>query len=224
MVCGKVLTFSGAARGKVLTFLFFIFIFVVLFIIDCLCEKIETSSVLGLAFTTIKKHYKSNMSVSRQEKERSEQFTGALNEILDLIEDIIPHINENDYLKACNNLKLLNDLRNGGTVVQYVRHVIENVQSNEVVIEHERRALRKIRPEYIELTDSEKLSKGWKCCPKCDRIVKSLNIHKKSDVCRRTRESKTLSVLTTSPDINNKLVLIHKIRAWAIKTHRYRYY
>ena len=39
------------------------------------------------------------------------QVIKALNELMELIEDVVPHIDENKYLKGCNNLKILNDLR-----------------------------------------------------------------------------------------------------------------
>tara|TARA_Y100000389_G_scaffold204546_1_gene257889 strand:- start:3331 stop:3633 length:303 start_codon:yes stop_codon:yes gene_type:complete len=39
------------------------------------------------------------------------QFINALNELLELIESISPHIDENEYLKACNNLKILHNYK-----------------------------------------------------------------------------------------------------------------
>uniref|UniRef100_A0AB39JCT4 Uncharacterized protein n=1 Tax=Florenciella sp. virus SA2 TaxID=3240092 RepID=A0AB39JCT4_9VIRU len=39
------------------------------------------------------------------------QFTNSLNELLELIENISPHIDENEYLKACNNLKILHNYK-----------------------------------------------------------------------------------------------------------------
>jgi len=42
---------------------------------------------------------------------KDKEFTNALNELMELIEDVAPHIHENEYLKGCNNLKILHNLR-----------------------------------------------------------------------------------------------------------------
>ena len=145
----------------------------------------------------------------------------ALNELLEFVEDALPHIDEGQHLQACNNLKILNDNR---SVIQYVGRLVETVRENDVTRAHERRALMRVRPEFVELSDAEKLKRGWPCCRSCDRLVRNLSQHRKSDVCRRTKESKVLSVTASDSNIDTMMILIHKIRAWAIKTHRYKFY
>lgn len=161
------------------------------------------------------------MAISKFEQEKSLAFTSALNELLEFVEEVLPHINEGQYLQACNNLKALNDNR---SVIQHVERLMETVRQNEVTRAHERRTLMPIRPEFVELSDAEKLKRGWRCCPSCDRLVRSVTQHRKSDVCRRTKESKMLSVTAADSNVDNMMVLIHKIRAWAVKTHRYKFY
>jgi hypothetical protein len=47
--------------------------------------------------------------ISQYEKSRSENFMNALNSLLDIIEKVLPYINEQEYLTACNDLKTLHD-------------------------------------------------------------------------------------------------------------------
>lgn len=161
------------------------------------------------------------MSISKHEQDKSIAFTNALNEMLDFVETVLPHINEGQYLEACHNLKVLNDNR---SVIKHVEYLIANIRESEVTLEHERRTLMRRRPEYVELSDAEKLKRGWKCCSDCDRLVRNISQHRKSDVCRRTRESKKLSVTAADSHVDEMMTVIHKIRAWAIKTHRYKFY
>lgn len=163
------------------------------------------------------------MSISSEQQEKSVQFINALNELLDFVEDVVPHVKESEYLKACNNLKILNETRNVN-IVQYIQNIVNVVRSNEVVQQHTNRTKMKIKPEHTPLLDAEKLKKGWKCCKNCDRLVKNLQVHMESDVCRRTSQSKRITVKTNITENNDIIILIHKIRAWAIKTHRYKFY
>ena len=163
------------------------------------------------------------MSISSEQQEKSVQFINSLNELLDFVEYVVPHVKENEYLKACNNLKILNETRNVN-IVQYIQNVVNVVRSNEIVQQHTSRTKMKIKPEHVPLLDAEKLKKGWKCCKNCDRLVKNLQVHMDSDVCRRTTQSKKITVKTNITENNDMIILIHKIRAWAIKTHRYKYY
>tara|TARA_Y100000768_G_scaffold388678_1_gene386087 strand:+ start:400 stop:894 length:495 start_codon:yes stop_codon:yes gene_type:complete len=163
------------------------------------------------------------MSITLEQREKSEEFINALNELLDFVEEVVPHVKENEYLKACNNLKTLSELRNK-PIMEYVERVIHVVRSNDIVSQHNNRTKMKIKPEHVPLLDAEKLKKGWKCCKNCDRLVKNLQIHMESDVCRRTSQSKKITVKTNITQNNDMIILIHKIRAWAIKTHRYKYY
>ena len=163
------------------------------------------------------------MSISSEQREKSEEFINALNELLEFVEDVVPHVKENEYLKACNNLKTLNELRSK-PIIEYIQQVVEVVRSNDVVRQHSNRTKMKIKPEHIPLLDAEKLKKGWKCCKNCDRLVKNLQVHINSDVCRRTAQSKKITMKTSITENNDMVIVIHKIRAWAIKTHRYKYY
>tara|TARA_Y100000389_G_scaffold200460_2_gene240950 strand:+ start:13707 stop:14204 length:498 start_codon:yes stop_codon:yes gene_type:complete len=164
------------------------------------------------------------MAISRKEQKKSEEFIHALNEILELIENVLPHIDEGEYLKACNNLKLIHDIGEGKTMIEYITNIVTVFRENDVVINHARRSTMPIRREQIMLSDVEKLNKGWKCCPKCDRIVHCMYQHSKSDVCRRTKDSKNLAASSSRTKTEDMTLLIHKIRAWAVKTHRYKFY
>jgi hypothetical protein len=46
-------------------------------------------------------------SISQEEKQKAEEFTSAINELLDFVESVVPYIDDNEYLKQMNNLKTI---------------------------------------------------------------------------------------------------------------------
>ena len=61
------------------------------------------------------------------------------------------------------------------------------------------------------------LKKGWKCCPRCDRIVKDINSHQFTDVCVRTADSKNVSATWSDALTSNQMSALHKLRAIRIR-------
>ena len=95
----------------------------------------------------------------------------ALNSLLDIIEKVLPYINEQEYLTACNNLKILHDgcnIRtpeehsfvptemvdgNSGVVMVNInaqslatslQSLVQTLRNDEVVRQHERRTRMKV--------------------------------------------------------------------------------
>ena len=62
------------------------------------------------------------MLIVEKSNQNYEKYNNAFNELLELIEDIAPHIEENKYLKVCNNLKLLYDLKDKNLIVQNIHY------------------------------------------------------------------------------------------------------
>ena len=180
--------------------------------------------------------------ISQYEKSRSENFMNALNSLLDIIEKVLPYINEQEYLTACNNLKILHDGCNIKTPEEHsfvptnpepptirslatsLQSLVQNLRNDEVVRQHERRTRMKVKDIGIQLSDAFKLKNGWVCCWKCDRIVKDVLEHQFTDVCKRTYETKKLSQDAKVVVTSDMATLIHHIRAWAIKTNRPKFY
>lgn len=62
------------------------------------------------------------MLILQKINQNNEKYNNAFNELLNLIEDVAPHIEENKYLEVCNNLKLLYDLKDENMIVQNIHY------------------------------------------------------------------------------------------------------
>ena len=156
------------------------------------------------------------MSITPQKKEESQKFITALNTLLEFIEKALPFINENDYLIAMNSLKTLNDNREQISIT-HITQIIQSVRTNPVVITHNKRRGMKIKTNHEHLTDADKLKKGWKICPKCNRLLMDLDEHQRTDVCKRTTDTKKMSAKVGSSITTKYTNIVYKIRAWLIK-------
>jgi len=164
------------------------------------------------------------MPITEQNQKESIDFMNALNDMLEIIDNIAPLISENNYLQLCNGLKKLNDNKSKETIIQYIEVVRERVRNNPVVQNHQARTRMKTKTKNEMLTDAEKLKRGWKICPKCDRIVLDITSHQYSDVCKRTTESKKLTHKSNSITTDNYTNAIHRLRAVFIKYDGFKYY
>tara|TARA_R110002124_G_scaffold155159_1_gene322298 strand:- start:4 stop:498 length:495 start_codon:yes stop_codon:yes gene_type:complete len=153
-------------------------------------------------------------TITTENKNNAISFTNSLNDLLDFVESVIPHIKENEYLKACNNLKVLNDLREHNTIIRYIEVIRQNIRNTNVFQEQDRRTRMKVKPAAVIFNDAHKLTHGWFCCSKCDRIVKDISNHQYSDVCIRTYDSKKVSSSTRKQTTTDIMILIHKLRSW----------
>jgi len=152
-------------------------------------------------------------TITAEHKDNAISFTNSLNDLLDFVESVLPYIKENEYLNACNNLKVLNDMR-GQNVIQYVEVIRENIRNTNVFQEQVRRTRMKVKSKGVIFNDAYKLTHGWSCCPKCDRIVMDISSHQYTDVCIRTYDSKKISSSGRKYTTSDIMILIHKLRSW----------
>ena len=155
-------------------------------------------------------------TITAEHKDNAISFTNSLNDLLDFVESVLPYIKENEYLNACNNLKVLNDMR-GQNVIQYVEVIRQNIRNTNVFQEQVRRTKMKVKSKGVILNDAYKLTHGWSCCPKCDRIVIDVSSHQYTDVCIRTYDSKKISSSGRKYTTSDIMILIHKLRSWYYK-------
>tara|TARA_R100001591_G_scaffold109120_1_gene118955 strand:- start:312 stop:785 length:474 start_codon:yes stop_codon:yes gene_type:complete len=146
--------------------------------------------------------------VSIEEKVKSRQFVNALTDVMDIIEEVKDYIPEGSYLHICNKLKISYDFKD------YINDKIEVLRHNAVVQEHSVRMNRPTLRRQL-LTDAEKLAKGYKLCPKCDRLVLDLEGHKARNICNEINDTKRLSASSGQTQTNNlakAVALVHKFR------------
>ena len=152
--------------------------------------------------------------ITAENKNNAIEFTKTLTDLLDFVESVIPYIKENEYLKACNNLKVLNDMRGHNNIIQYVEVIRQNIRNTNVFQEQVRRTKMKVKSTAVIFNDAYKLTHGWSCCPKCDRIVMDVLSHQYTDVCIRTYDSKKISSSGRKYTTSDIMILIHKLRSW----------
>ena len=162
------------------------------------------------------------MPITEENQKVSIEFMNALNDMLEIIDNIAPLIGDNNYLQLCNNLKKLNENNSKETIIEYIEVVRERVRNNTIVRSQQRRANMKVKDNRI-LTDAEKLKNGWHICNRCDRLVLNLREHSWTDVCIRTHLTKKVSS-SSYPDVENFIRVIHILRAIFLKYEGYKYY
>ena len=96
-------------------------------------------------------------TISEHEKKKAIEFTNALNELLDFVESVLPHINEQEYIEQMNNLKKLND--NRITMTQIVESITRRVRQNPFVVNQRNRSKMEIRNRKC-MSDAEKITSG----------------------------------------------------------------
>jgi len=146
------------------------------------------------------------------ELEKSKVFMDALNEVMDIIDDISKEMTDEQYLNASNAMKRLYD--NKVTIVN-------NIMQTPVVREHVRR-VRQNRPARVYLTDEQRILGGKaQRCRKCDRCIASddegvnMMAHQRREICHNIFASKRLSVRCSTTDIQKYLPIINAIRRWS---------
>ena len=164
------------------------------------------------------------MPITTENQRESIDFMNALNDMLEIIDNIAPLISDNNYLQLCNGLKKLNDNKSKETIIRYIEVVRERVRNNPVVQNHQARTRMKTKTQSEMLTDAEKLKRGWKVCCKCDRLVLNISSHQYSDVCKRTTESKKLTHKSNSITTDKYTNAIYRLRAVFIKYDGFKYY
>ena len=153
------------------------------------------------------------MSIRAIEQEKSVEFTEAIYAVLEFCEEAAKHLPEGKFIKVCEKLKIICDEPS----ITHITEIVERVRRNEILRNHERRTRMKVKDDSIKLSDADKLKKGWKCCPKCDRIVLDINSHQFTDVCVRTADSKKVSATWSDALTSKEMSAIHKLRAIRIR-------
>ena len=156
-----------------------------------------------------------------QSYNKAKAFMDALNELLNIIENI-PDLKDGDYLNACNALKTLNDNK---TII------VERVRNTAIVIENTER-VRRERRARVRLDDDVRIREGIaERCSKCERVVckrpdqqngVGINIksHKERDICSNIYSAKRIAIKVGVADLAPYLIVINIIRKWAIATNR----
>ena len=148
------------------------------------------------------------MPVSPEEYDKSKQFVNALNDIMNIIDELKLIIPDGKYLEICSKLKVGYDLKD------YIDEKVNNINNNSVVREHRTRITRRVAPR-TKLTDAEKIQRGYKICRKCDRLVLDMAGHQRRSICGEIKDTKQLSANTgkiETNDIAKAISLIHKFR------------
>lgn len=145
---------------------------------------------------------------------QSKRFINSIHNVLNILDTISSLIPEGAYLEIANQLKISNEeytnKQAGVVVVGFIQQTRENLMSNDIVVQHRRRALKKTITHKL-LTDAQKLAKGWAMCTKCNRLVVHIDRHLKTTVCSQTTTEKKLSATSGQIDTRRMKMTIHKI-------------
>jgi len=152
------------------------------------------------------------MTITEANKKESVDFINALNNILEIVDNLSQTIGDNNYLEISNNLKILYENRGKEELIRYIEVARERVVNNPIVSSHTARIKMKVKSKTEMLTDAQKLKKGWKVCPKCDRLIRNMSEHNFTDVCKRTNESKKITLKCNSVITDNYMNSIHRLR------------
>ena len=164
------------------------------------------------------------MSVNVETRDKARTFTEKLYKIMEVMDRVVSLIPEGDYLEVVDALKgLYTDDK--GVPIQgapetreaFMEAITNNMRRDPIVSAEARRAQRPIRDKQIILDDARKLENGWKVCPKCDRIVKDMNIHLMSDICQEVSKAKKMAITTGEMDNKDKVIAVKKIKAAMLK-------
>ena len=161
-------------------------------------------------------------TISEHEKKKAIEFTTALNELLEFVESVLPHINEQEYIEQMNNLKKLNDNRITMNITQIVESITRRVRQNPFVVSQSNRSKMEIRNRKC-MSDADKIASGlYKVCDVCDRIISKdwFSQHKNTDVCVRIKQTKSLTKSFKKKNTHREQQLITAIQGWGAKTHR----
>ena len=162
-------------------------------------------------------------TISESEKIKAVEFTIALNNLLDFVESVLPHINEQQYIEQMNNLKKLNDNKITKNITQIVETITNRVRENPLVVNQMNRSNMIVRRTQRKKTDAQKLASGhYKVCNLCDRIIHKHYMfqHKETDVCIRINQTKSLTKTFKKKDTAREQRLITAIKGWGAKTYR----
>ena len=167
-------------------------------------------------------------SVNQETFNESNSFINILQDTLEIIENILTHLSDDEYLRICNNLlklKKIND-KNNNNRTDVINNIINRVNNNNVVVQHRLRTQMTIRKKNGYENDLDKLNakdkKGhnkYKRCDICDSILLAggLERHLGNDKCKRIQKSKSISVDFKKKQIDKEIHLIDKLNLMKYK-------
>mgnify|MGYP003636247875 FL=1 len=159
-------------------------------------------------------------TISNEEKQKAIDFTNALTELLEFVDDIAPLVNDGMYLKQMDNLNTLGKNR---TITQQITYLTQQVRNNEIVRNEQRRSQMPVTRQRKVLTRAEKLASGkWCLCERCDRLigVGYYSQHRQTELCKSIKITKKLTHSFKRTNTDREALLIVKIQAVGAKSYR----
>jgi len=132
-------------------------------------------------------------TISNEEKQKAVEFTKAITELLEFVDNVAPLISDGEYLKQMDNCLIVNENR---TIIQQITHLTQQVRNNEIVRNEQRRSTMPITKQRKVLTRGEKLASGkWCLCERCDRLVGKnyYSQHRETELCKTIKITKKLT-------------------------------
>ena len=159
-------------------------------------------------------------TISNEEKQKAIDFTRAITELLEFVDNVAPIVSEGEYLKACDNCLVVNENR---TIIQQITHLTQQVRNNEIVRNEQRRSQMPVTKQRKVLTRGEKLASGkWCLCERCDRLigVGYYSQHRQTELCKSIKITKKLTHSFKRTNTDREALLIVKIQAVGAKSYR----
>ena len=159
-------------------------------------------------------------TISNEEKQKAIDFTRAITELLEFVDNVAPIVSEGEYLKACDNCLVVNENR---TIIQQITHLTQQVRNNAIVRNEQRRSQMPVTRQRKVLTRAEKLASGkWCLCERCDRLIGKgyYSQHRETDLCKSIKITKKLTHSFKRTNTDREALLIVKIQAVGAKSYR----
>lgn len=161
------------------------------------------------------------MSITQTQQQKSIKFVEHLNKLCGIIDDWSKHVPEGEYLESMNTLKDIFEFKDD-LDRPYDNPIQAVYMTDPVIQQHVARTNLRIRPELRSLDDAEKLASGdYKCCKKCDRIIKNEyeREHLTTNVCWRTYRAKHLTMNIQEGDTSKYETIITRINGALVRDH-----
>ena len=159
-------------------------------------------------------------TISNEEKQKAIDFTKALTELLEFVDNAAPLVSEGEYLRQMDNCLVVNENR---TITQQITYLTQQVRNNEIVRNEQRRSQMPVTKQRQVLTRGEKLASGkWCLCERCDRFIGKgyYSQHRQTDLCKSIKITKKLTHSFKRTNTEKEALLIAKIQAVGAKSYR----
>jgi acetolactate synthase regulatory subunit len=143
------------------------------------------------------------MPISQKQKEISVKFVNALTKILDIIDEISPHIPEGKYVEIMKQLKISHN--SNGELMDTIRNAVCEINNTEQVRTARRQA------EMTVIIPKPLTTKFKHICPLCDTRVLNVKEHQASNKCSAIQDTKRLSAKSGKQQTNRISFMEDKI-------------